>query len=301
MILVTGATGTTGSEIVRQLGRAGAGGVRVMLRDAARAAAIEASGFEVVKGDFDDRPSLDAALAGVTKALLLPPPDPQMVERQSRFLEAAKRAGVRHIVKLSAINADASAAVGFSKWHGLSEQELKNSGLDWTMLQPNFFMQNLLGSADSIRAQGVFYQPVGDARASFVDARDVAAVAARVLTGDGHEGKSYVITGPEALSFSEVADKLSAATNSRVTYVSVSPEDFQERLLGAGLPEWLADALGMLNEMLAAGRAAAVNNVVRDVGETEPITFGQFARDYAQAFRAAPASEPNAIGGGKAE
>ena len=285
MILITGATGTTGSDIIKQLARAGTREVRVMVRNPAKAAAIRESGFEVVEGDFDDPESLDAALTGVTRALLLPPPDPQMVERQSRFIEAARRAGTKHIVKLSAIGAHASAAGGFTQWHGRSEDELKASGIGWTMLQPNFFMQNLLGSAQTIRSQGVFYQPVGDARASFVDARDVAAVAARVLTEEGHEGKAYVITGPEALSYHDIADKLSEAVGKKVTYVSVSPEDFRAGLLGAGLPVWLADALGMLNEILAAGKAETVTRVIEEVAKKEPLTFDRFARDYAQAFR----------------
>lgn len=287
MLLVTGATGTTGSDIVKQLAQAGAKGVRVMVRSPAKASAFEQHGFEIVQGDFDNRESLDAALAGVERALMLPPPDPQMVERQSNFIKAARRAGTSHVVKLSAIGADASAAGGFSRWHGESEEELKASGLRWTMLRPNFFMQNLLGSAQTISGQGVFYQPVGDAVASFVDARDIAAVAAGVLLEEGHEGKTYTITGPEALSFHEVADKLSEATGKKVTYVNLSPEDFRKGLLGAGLPEWLADALGMLNAMLAAGKAAAVTRVVEEVAKKEPITFDRFARDYAQAFRGA--------------
>ena len=287
MILVTGATGTTGSDIIRQLAQAGAQKVRVMVRDPGKASAITRSGFEIVAGDFDNRDSLDAALEGVTRALMLPPPDPHMVERQSNFIKAAREAGVEHLVKLSAIGADASAPGGFTKWHGQSEEELKASGLRWTMLQPNSFMQNLLGSAPTISAQGAFYQPVGDAVASFVDTRDVAAVAARTLTEEGHAGKTYVITGPEALSYHQIADKLSEAIGKRVAYVNVTPEEFRQGVLGAGLPEWLADALGMLNELLADGKMATVTRVVEEVGKKEPITFDRFARDYAQAFRGA--------------
>jgi uncharacterized protein YbjT (DUF2867 family) len=171
------------------------------------------------------------------------------------------------------------------KWHGEVEDMLKASGLAYTMLQPNTFMQNLLGAAQTIAAQGTIYQSVGDARASFVDTRDVALVAARVLTGEGHEGKSYVITGPEALSYHDVAAKLSEATGRRVTYVPVSPEEFRAGALAQGLPEWLAEALGLLNETFASGKWAVATEVVREVGGREPRTFGQFARDYAAAFR----------------
>lgn len=284
MILVTGGTGTTGSEIIRELSAAGAKRVRALVRNPEKASFIREAGFETVEGDFDRPETLEAALAGVERALLLTAPDPRTFEHQRGFIEAAKRAGTRHVVKFSAIGADAGGPEGFGKWHGQAEDELKASGLAWTMIQPNFFMQNLLGQAQTIAREGVIYQPAGDARASFVDARDIAAVAARVLLGDGHEGKSYVVTGPEALSYGEVAERLSAATGRTVRYVSITPEQFRQGALAAGLPEWLADALGVLNEIFAAGKASVVTNVVREVGGKEPTTFAEFARDHAGAF-----------------
>lgn len=284
MILLTGATGTTGSEIVRELAAAGAKQVRALVRNAEKAAFIRGAGFEVVEGDFDRPETLGAALAGVERALLLTAPDPRTVEHQRAFIEAAKRAGTRHVVKLSAIGADANAPDGFTRWHGQAEDLLKASGLAWTMLRPNTFMQNLLGQARAIADGGVIYQPAGDARASFVDARDIAAVAARALVEEGHEGKSYDVTGPEALSYGEVAEKLSAATGRPVRYVSITPDEFRAGALAAGLPEWLADALGVLNENFAAGKWSQVTNVVREVGGREPTTFDRFARDHAGAF-----------------
>lgn len=284
MILLTGGTGTTGREIVRELAAAGAKQVRALVRNAEKAAFIREAGFEVVEGDFDRPETLEAALAGAERALLLTAPDPRTVEHQRGFIEAAKRAGTRHVVKLSAIGADASAPDGFGRWHGQAEDLLKASGLAWTMLRPNTFMQNLLGQARAIADEGVIYQPVGDARASFVDARDIAAVAARALVEEGHEGKSYVVTGPEALSYGEVAEKLSAATGRPVRYVSITPGEFRAGALAAGLPEWLADALAVLNENFAAGDLSQVTNVVREVGGREPRTFDEFARDHAGAF-----------------
>ncbi|HWW74519.1 MAG TPA: SDR family oxidoreductase [Pyrinomonadaceae bacterium] len=284
MILITGATGTTGREIVGELQRLGATGVRALVRDPARAAFIREAGFETFEGDFDRPETLGAALEGVERALLLTPPSPQTFEHQRAFVEAAGRAGVRHVVKFSAIGADAAAPEGFGRWHGQSEELLKSSGLAWTMLQPNFFMQNLLGQAAQIAATGAVYQPVGDARASFIDTRDIAAVVARALTEEGHEGQTYVLTGPEALSYSDVAAKLSEATGREIKYVPITPEQFREGALGAGLPEWLVSALERLNELFASGRAAEVNDNVRRVGKKEPTTFGRFARDYAAAF-----------------
>lgn len=286
MILITGATGTTGRDVIKELSRLGAEGVRVLVRDASKAGFVRDANFELVEGDFDRPETLDAALWSVERAFLLTPPSPQTTAQQGHFIEAARRAGVRHVVKFSAIGASAAAPGGFAKWHGDAEEELKASGLDYTMLRPNFFMQNLLGQAQTVAGEGRIYQPVGDAKASFVDTRDVAAVAARVLTEDGHEGRTYLITGPGALSYGDAAERLSAVLGRKVTYVPISPEDFRRGALAQGLPGWLVDALGLLNDNLAAGHAAAVTDIVREVGKTEPRTFEQFARDYAAAFRA---------------
>jgi uncharacterized protein YbjT (DUF2867 family) len=285
MILVTGATGTTGREIVSELHKLGASGVRALVRDPARAAFIREAGFETTEGDFDRPETLGPALEGVERALLLTPPSPQTFEQQRAFVEAARRAGVHHVVKFSAVGADANAPEGFGKWHGQSEELLKSSGLAWTMLQPNFFMQNLLGQAEQIKSTGAVYQPGGDARASLIDTRDIAAVAARTLTEEGHEGQTYVLTGPAALSYHEVAAKLSEAAGRDIKYVPITPEQFREGALGAGLPEWLVSALERLNEIFASGQAAEVNDNVRRVGKKEPTTFDQFARDYAAAFK----------------
>jgi uncharacterized protein YbjT (DUF2867 family) len=285
MILVTGGTGTTGREIIGELQKLGTKNVRALVRDKAKASFIGDAGFELAEGDFDRPETLDAALEGVERALLLTPPSPQTFEQQRSFIEAATRAGVLHVVKFSAFGADAAAPEGFGKWHGQAEDLLKASGLAWTILQPNFFMQNLLGEARRIAAEGRIYQPVGDAKASFIDVRDIASVVARTLTEDGHEGKTYVLTGPEALSYRDVAAKLSEATGSNITYVAITPEQFREGALAAGLPEWLVGALERLNEIFASGHAAEVTDNVRRIADREPITFDRFARDNAQAFK----------------
>ena len=285
MILVTGGTGTSGREIIGELQRIGATGVRALVRDTSKASFIRDAGFELVEGDFERPETLNAALEGVERALLLTPPSPQTFNQQRSFVEAARRAGVRHVVKFSAFGADASAPEGFGKWHGQAEDFLKSSGLAWTMLRPNFFMQNLLGQARQIASQRVIYQPVGDAKASFIDVRDIASVAARALTEDGHEGKTYVLTGPEALSYYDVAAKLSEATGKSVTYVAITPAQFREGALASGLPEWLVGALERLNEIFASGHAAEVTDDVRRVAGKEPITFDRFAHDHAQAFK----------------
>lgn len=285
MILITGGTGTTGRELVAELQRSGAASVRALVRDPARASFIREAGFETVEGDFDRPETLDAALEGVETALLLTPPSPLTYAYQRDFIESAKRAGVRRVVKLSAIGADADAPEGFGKWHGQAEEFLKASGLEWTILRPNFFMQNLLGQAHTVATQGAIYQPGGDARASLIDARDIASVAARALTDAGHEGKTYTLTGPEALSYGEAAARISEATGRPVRYVAITPEQFREGALAGGLPEWLVSALELLNELFASGGAAEITDDVRRVGGREPKTFDEFARDHAAAFK----------------
>ncbi|MBW4578380.1 MAG: SDR family oxidoreductase [Tildeniella nuda ZEHNDER 1965/U140] len=287
MVLVSGATGTNGSEIVRLLSAAGVP-VRALVRSKAKATAIaDLPGVELVEGDFDHPDSLEAALKGIDKAFMLPPFVNNMVELQHNFIEAAKRAGTKHIVKLSAFGADPNSPIVLGKWHGQSEKELEASGLAYTHLQPNGFLQNLLAFAQSIATQGTFFQPAADAKISNVDARDIAAVAAAVLKEDGHEGKTYVITGPEALSFSEVADVFTDVLGKKVTYVAISPEEFKASMLQWGQPEWLADALNELFGIYRAGYGAVVTNVVADVAKKTPITVEQFVRDHATAFQSA--------------
>ena len=283
MILVTGGTGTTGSEIVRQLSAAGAR-VRVLARNPEKASAFEKLGVEIVAGDLDRADTLDAALDGVESALLLAGNTTQQVEAESNFIAAAKRAATRHVVKLSAIGADVKSPVMILRWHGEVEKRLEESGVPFTHLRPSFFMQNMLWSAQTIATQGAFYLPLKDAKVGMVDVRDIAAVAVKTLTERGHEGKKYVITGPEALSFGDVAEKISAATGKKVTYVDVAPEEYKKGALQAGQPEWVVDAVLELYKLLIT-EGALVTNVVAEVARKQPITFDQFARDHAQAFQ----------------
>ena len=282
MILVTGATGKSGREIVKQLSAAGAQ-VRALVRDPGRAAWLaELPGVEIVQGDLSKPETLDAAFVGVERALLLPAPAPSSVAEQSNFIEAAQRAGTQHVVKFSAVGADARAAEGFARWHGLGEAQLKASGLAYTILRPALFMQELLNTWGG---QRTIYLPLGDTRQAPVDTRDIAAVAVKTLTEDGHAGRTYEITGPEALTYTEIAAQISAATGVQVNYVPISFEQFRQTLAGLGLPAWLVDALVDLNQKLAGGVGSEVTNVVREVTGREPRTFAAFAREHAAQLR----------------
>jgi uncharacterized protein YbjT (DUF2867 family) len=161
---------------------------------------------------------------------------------------------------------------------------LAASGLPYTILQPNSFHQNLLWSAATIKDQGAFYLPVGEARQSLVDVRDIAAVAVAVLTGSGHEGQTYEITGPESLSYHDVAAKLSAALGKPVNYVPVPPEAALDSMLKSGMPEWNARAVTDLYGAFATGAYARTTDTAGRLTGKPPIPFEQFARDFAAAF-----------------
>ena len=168
--------------------------------------------------------------------------------------------------------------------HGETDEALIDSGLPYTILRPNSFYQNMLWSAATIKDHGAFYLPMGNARQSLVDVRDIAAVAVQVLTGTGHEGKTYVITGPESLSYHEVADKLSAVLGRSIRYVDVPPEAAFESMLKAGMPQWNARAVTELYGIFAAGEAAGTTDTIERITGRAPISFDQFARDHAAAF-----------------
>jgi uncharacterized protein YbjT (DUF2867 family) len=222
MILVTGATGTNGRLVVHLLLRAGAA-VRAMVQSTAKAADLAQAGAGVVAADFDRPETLRAALEGVERCLLLSAVDQRLVEREERFVEAAKKAGIRHLVKFSAIGAHPAAAFLFGRQHGQAKQLIMASGLTFTFVQPTFFMQNLLGSAATIKARGKFYGTLGAARASHVDAQDIGRVIAAALTEpiERHAGRVHLVTGPTALTFAEVADPSRASWPSpRATSIS---------------------------------------------------------------------------------
>ena len=224
MILMVGATGLVGSATLRQL-TARSVPVRALVRNAEKASTLAGPGVETVIGDLEQPASLDAALDGVTRALLISPLHPRQVEWQGNCVEVARRAGAVHIVKLSGLGTAPDSPLCSGRWHAQTERHIADAGLPFTYLQPPFFMQNLLRSAAVIAAQGVLVASMQAGKIAMVDACDVAAVAVAALTSDGHVGKTYTITGPEALSFHEVAQKLAAAAGRPVTYQDVPPWD----------------------------------------------------------------------------
>jgi uncharacterized protein YbjT (DUF2867 family) len=282
-VLVTGATGTIGRDVAKILSE-NAVPIRAGVRDQAKARKQFGADIALATFDFEDTASFPGALIGVEKVFLLPPLMSNQVEVANAFVDAAKRAGVRHIVKLSAIGADASQPYTFGKWHAASEQHIRESGLAFTFLRPNSFMQNFITYFPP--HDGTIYLPWGNGKASFVDTRDIAAVAAEALTSDGHEGKTYTLTGPAALGIAEVAAILSETADREIYYVDVPESAARDGMLQAGLPQWQVEPLLELHATNKQNRWTAVTADVEKVTGTPPIDFAQFARDHVEKFRA---------------
>lgn len=283
MILVTGATGSNGSALIPLLAAQGVS-VRAMARKAPKAPNTFAPNVEFVAADFDDEASLTKALEGIESAFLTTNSSDRVASQQLCFVKAAADAGVRHVVYLSQLHARPSSPVRFLRYHAEVETALAYSGMAYTNLRPNLFMQGMLAFAPSIESQGRFYAPAGDARVSLVDVRDIAAVAAATLTNPGHEGKSYDITGPEALTHQQLAAQISAAIGKQVEYVDVPDSTMRGKLSSYGLPAWQADGLIEDYEHYRRGEAAGVTKDVEKVTGYPPRSFRTFLNDHKQAF-----------------
>jgi uncharacterized protein YbjT (DUF2867 family) len=285
MILVTGANGLSGSELVRRLSARGVP-VRALVRSVAKAQGLSSlANVEIVLGDMARPETLTGALRGVDRAMLISSSDPAMLEVQSSFIDAARKAGVTHVVKLSGIIPDPESPFRFARMHGEIERRLEDSGMAFTHLRAGEFMHAYFRQVPSIVAKGALFLPMEDARIAPIDIGDIAEVAAAVLTSPGHEGKTYPLTGPEALSMAEVADKLSAASGKRIQYVNVGPEEAKQAQLAAGIPPFLADALSELFAERRKGKESQVSPIIPTIFGWRATSFDEFAMRHAAIFR----------------
>jgi uncharacterized protein YbjT (DUF2867 family) len=284
-VLVTGATGNTGSALLRLLEERGVP-VRAMVRHDRDVTRLGTSSAASVIGDFDDADSIAAALDGVTAAYLVTPSSVNAEAQQIRFAELAAEAGVKHLVKLSQFAADEASPVRFLRYHAAVEGRIRELGVGYTFLRPNLYFQGFLAFQATIASQGRFFAPIGDAPVSAVDVRDIAMVAAAVLTQPRHMGKTYTITGPAAVTHAQIAQAIGKAIGREVTFVDVSPESFAEALSQFGVPAWQVEGLVEDYAHYARGEAAEVFSTVREIAGTSPRDLTAFARDYASAFRA---------------
>jgi uncharacterized protein YbjT (DUF2867 family) len=287
MILVTGATGSAGSQVVRALLERGRD-VRVLARDPGKAHRLFGNDAELAPGDFTDPQSVHAALDGVQAMLLSCADDPRRVEWETGAIDAAAAAGVRRIVRLSTVGARIGSPVAFWDWHGRVERHLRLSGVPAVVLRSTFYMSNLLAAAEHVARDGRIYAPASEARIAMIDPRDVGASAAAALTGAGDNQATYTLTGPEATTYAQVADALAAATGRAVEFVDVPDQAAHQAMVEAGMPELVAEQLVNVFRQLRRGVAEQTTNAVESLTGSAPHSFAAFARDHASVFAPAP-------------
>jgi (4-alkanoyl-5-oxo-2,5-dihydrofuran-3-yl)methyl phosphate reductase len=281
MILVTGANGTVGSEVVRQLLAIGES-VRVLVRDRKKASGLGAE-VSVVEADLAKPETLGAAFASIEKAFLVAA-GPDLPNLDANAVDAARAARVKHIVKLSAQVVDAEPSIQIARWHRDGEARLKASGVPWTILRPAHFATNALHWIGSIRTQSAVFQPTGEGKMATIDPCDIAAVAVTVLTRPGHEGKEYALTGSEALSTAEQVRTIGAAIGRPLRFVDVPAEAARDKMLQAGMPEGMVIAVLELMGCVKAGHAATVTETVEQLLGRKPRRFDAWAARNAAAF-----------------
>jgi uncharacterized protein YbjT (DUF2867 family) len=279
MILVTGATGNVGKELVQQLIAAGQP-VRAFTRHPAKLAHL-GPGVEIAAGDLDQPETIEAALKGVQRIFLVT----SGTQQDAHVIQAARRGGVEHVVKLSTLEAADDSMAGHVRWHREREELIRASGLAWTFLRPTMFMTTALDWAATIKAQGVVYFPGGAGKVPPVDPWDVAAVAACALTGSGHAGGAYALTGPEALSIGEMTRILGEVLGRPLRYVDVPESDFAAQLRELGLPDYVVEGLIGVFSAIRAGKLAHVTDSVGRVTGRPARTFGFWCREHRSAFQ----------------
>jgi uncharacterized protein YbjT (DUF2867 family) len=285
MILVTGATGLNGGQLVRLLSSRGIP-VRALIRNPSRATALAGlPNVELVEGDMARPETLTEPLKGVERAMLISSSDAGMLEVQSSFIDAARKAGVKHVVKLSGIMPDTDSPFRFARMHGEIELKLERSGMAFTHLRAGEFMHAYFRQVPAIVNQGAIVLPMEDATIASIDINDIAEVAAKALTEAGHEGKTYPLTGPEALTMAEVAGKLSTATGRPIRYVNVAPDEARKAQLARGVPEYNADALAELFAERRKGKESQVWPTTEEILGRRATSFDEFATRHVAIFR----------------
>ena len=284
MILITGATGRTGSHAARELAARGLP-VRALVRNPTKAATLAAAGVELVTGDAGDADSLRAAMQGVRKVAVIFPNGEQQLALEKRVVDAAITAGVEHVLKISSMESLPTARNPTHRVHWESEEYIRASGIAWTMVRPSFYMQNFLSNAATIKAEGKFYYPFGDkGAAALTDSRDAGFFAAHCLATTGHENKSYDVTSPDKLSFHDIAAVFSRELGRQIDYVPQDPAVYKAYLGKFLASRWHLDAVCDIFAEVAAGYVVEPTNVFKQITGQDPVTLAQFVRDYRAVF-----------------
>ena len=279
-ILVTG--GNIGNLVAEELASRSFA-VRVLAKTVKQNPKWEKAKIEQIAVDMASIPSMLPAFEGVDRFFSVTPFVENLAELGVNTIQAAKQAGVRRIVRSSFIGASESW-IALGRAHKAVEQAVEASGIPYTILRPNTFMQSYAMNSLSIKSDSAFYMPQGEGRVSLVDVRDVAALAVAVLTQEGHERRIYDVTGAEALSNNDVADKLSLTLGKQVHYVDVSTAQAEQSMRDAGLPAWMVSSLLELFQFSKRGDAAHVSDSINKILSRSPLTFDQFLRDNRELF-----------------
>ena len=282
-ILVTGATGNIGSYVIPQLLEAGAT-VRALVRDISKASDLTEAGVTLYQGDFSDQETVNHAASDVDAILAITPAGPEAVSQGKVLLNAAKNSGSPYYVRLSAIGAAPDAPTENGRLHFQSDDALIKSGLPYTILRPHYFMQNIFGSLETIKTDGNMYWGMGDGKLGMIDVRDIADCFASLLLGSGHEGKIYTPTGPDTISFHDIADTISKGMGKPVTYVPISIEAVGEAIRNAGWGEWGANVMMDYSRAYAGGWGDFTNDDVKIITSKKPCSLQQF---YDEVFASA--------------
>lgn len=283
MMVVTGGTGTIGSDLLPLLAQSGAP-IRAVAHSPAGRSKIEGLGVEAIDGDFDEPDSLGRAMEGCDRLFLLSPTHPDLTARENAAIDSARRAGVGHVVKLSAMGAEPASSCSLLSRHAEVEDHLIASGLDYTILKPACFMHMHLLPVETVKTHAAWYGMTGDGAHGYIDTGDIAAVAAVVLTTPGHEGKTYELTGPRAITMPEAAAQLSEAIGSKVAYVDLPAQQFGASLAGAGFPEWLVEGVLALYQIIRDGHLATVTGFVEELTGRPARGYGDFAEAHKESF-----------------
>lgn len=284
--LITGATGKTSELVITALRQRGAE-VRALVRDVTKAGPLSAMGAQLSSGDFDQPETLARALDGVTSVFLVTPPHPGDFAMVERFLAVARRSPkAPRIVRLSAIKATEGGPTDSTRNHGRADRAILESGLPYVILRPNYFMQNIFGSAESILSSGTMISSTGDGRIGFIDVRDIADVAAAVLLDRSWDHGSYDLTGPATLSFHDVARELGAALGRELSCIQISPEQVREAMIQRGGGEWFAGIMADYSQAYGRGWGDFTTSFVHKITGHEPRSVAAFAREvFAPALR----------------
>ena len=280
MICITGAGGTVGHEIVAQLESAQAS-FRVAHHSMEKVKAARARGIEAVPIDYNRPDTLDEAFEGCDRLFLLGPNALNQTQLELNAVEAAKTFGIQHIVKLSVMGAG-EESYSLARVHRPVERAIESSGLSWTFLRPNSFMQNLVTfMSQAIKADSALYSASGEARISHVDVRDIAAVAVQALTEANHGGNAYTLTGPEALTYGELTSDLSIVLGRTINHVSLSPAELKQGMLAEGMSEELADRMLDLERYIYEDQAGLISDDIRRVTGRDPRRFSDYLLEAA--------------------